>query len=82
MQTLKCIIQEAFDSLEVDGLFYRTGDFRRGKDGDLQPVYRLTVASEWLDQTGLTDEFHAFADARRACKFKRTSNEVLRKIEN
>jgi hypothetical protein len=35
-----------------------------------------------LDQTGLTDEFHAFADARRACKFKRTSNEVLRKIEN
>ena len=70
MQTLKCIAQEALDSLEVEGLVRKTGDFRQGNDGDLQPVYVRTLVSEWLDKTGLMGEFRAFLDTRSACKSK------------
>jgi hypothetical protein len=82
VQTLKCIAQEALDSLEVQGLLRKTGGLRQGKDGDLQPIYRRTVVSEWLDETGLMGEFLAFLETRSACEFERTSGEALLKIEN
>lgn len=83
MQTLKCTVQEALDSLEVKGLVRKTDDFRRGNDGDLQPVYVQTLVSEWLDKTGLMGEFLTFLDTKkRMVNLKRTPRrEVLLKIE-
>jgi hypothetical protein len=53
----KTEIQEAFDCLEEQGLLRKTGEFRKGMNGDLQPVYVATSVARWLDQTGLIEEF-------------------------
>jgi hypothetical protein len=59
MSPLKKIIQDAFESLEAQGLMRKTGKLLRGKDGDLQPVYVATLVSKWLDETGQMNKFLA-----------------------
>jgi hypothetical protein len=61
-------IQEAIDSLEEQGLLRKTGDFRRGMNGDLQPVYVATPVAKWLEQTGLIDEFNEYLGQPRQKK--------------
>jgi hypothetical protein len=51
-------VQEAFDCLEEQGLLRKTGEFRKGKNGDLQPLYVATSVAKWLEQTGLIEEFN------------------------
>lgn len=44
--TLKEIIQQAFYSLEEQGLMLKTGEWTIGKVGDLQPFYTRTTVSK------------------------------------
>jgi len=53
-------IQQAFDSLEEQGLIRKTGELRRGKAGALQPVYVATTVAVWLEETGLMEDFELY----------------------
>lgn len=62
MITMREVVQEAFDSLEVQGLLRKTGELRRGVAGDLQPIYVPTTVSRWLDETGLIRDFEEYLE--------------------
>jgi hypothetical protein len=79
MSPFKKIIQEAFDSLEAQGLMRKTGELVRGRGGDLQPVYVPTLVSKWLDETGQMDRFLASLETfweHTSPELKRKGNEI------
>jgi hypothetical protein len=59
---LRELIQAAFDSLEEQGLMRKTGEFTRGRAGDLQPFYINTTVSKWLNETGLMKDFEEYVE--------------------
>jgi hypothetical protein len=60
MITMREVVQEAFDSLEEQGLLRKTGELRRGIAGDSQPIYVATTVSKWLNETGLISDFEEY----------------------
>ena len=38
----RAVIQQTLDELESAGVIWRTTEFRKNKDGQLEPVYLLT----------------------------------------
>ena len=55
-------IQETIECLELQGLLRKTGELRRYKFGNLQPVYVSTTVAKWLNETGLIKEFLEYVD--------------------
>ena len=57
-KAMRKVSQQALDVLEEQGLIRKTGELVRGMAGDLQPVYTRTTVADWLDETGLIEDFN------------------------
>jgi hypothetical protein len=72
------VIQQAFDLLEEQGLMRKTGELVRGRAEDLQPVYTPTIVADWLDETGLIDDFNQYLATLEDIKSIASSHPELR----
>jgi hypothetical protein len=53
----KTYTQECFDDMERAGLLVKNGEFRRARDGTMQPVYVSTPLGKRLGDEGRVEQY-------------------------